>query len=59
MKINEILSENDETNKNVDDLKADKKSKLNKVVKQLKSIERKRTKDTKAIKTLGIIMGKS
>ena len=57
MKINKILTENDETAKNGDDTKADKKSKFLKVVKQLKSIERKRTKDTKAIKTLGIIMG--
>ena len=60
MKINKILTDetNNDESKNQDELKADKKSKLNKVVKQLKSIERKRTKDTKAIKTLGIIMGK-
>jgi hypothetical protein len=59
MKINKILTDENanDANKNQDELKADKKTKLNKVVKQLKSIERKRTKDTKAIKTLGIIMG--
>lgn len=36
----------------------DKKSRILRLVKQLKNIERKRSKDTKAIKTLGIIMGK-
>ena len=49
--ISKILKENDEI-KSSDD-KCDKK-----IQKMIKTIERKRTKDTKAIKTLGIIMGK-
>lgn len=36
----------------------DKKSRILRLIKQLKSIEKRRSKDTKAIKTLGIIMGR-
>lgn len=35
----------------------DKKGRFTKLIKQLKIIEKKKSKDTKAIKTLGIIMG--
>jgi hypothetical protein len=54
-RINKILNENGET-RSIDE-KTDKKSRFLKIISQLKTIERKRTKDTKAIKTLGIIMG--
>lgn len=53
--INKLLSESGET-KGLDD-KNDKKNRFVKLLKQIKIIEKKRSKDTKAIKTLGIIMG--
>lgn len=51
--INKLLSESEET-RSLDD----KKNRFLKLLKQIKIIEKKRSKDTKAIKTLGIIMGR-
>lgn len=49
--INELLEENK-------DNKVEKSIRFNGLVKSLKKIEKKQTKDKKAIKTLGIIMGR-
>jgi hypothetical protein len=55
--INEILKENGElTNAQLNE--PNRRTRLQRIIRSLKTIERKRTKDTKAIKTLGIIMGK-
>jgi len=56
-KIKEILKQTGDKPKLND--KGDKKGRFLKLIKQLKTIEKKRTKDTKAIRTLGIIMGKN
>jgi hypothetical protein len=55
-KIKEILKQTGDKPKINE--KGDKKGRFQKLIKQLKTIEKKRTKDTKAIRTLGIIMGK-
>ncbi len=53
--INQILIQNGECR--VSDDKIDKSSRVVKLLKSLKNIEKKRTRDTKAVKTVGIIMG--
>ncbi|CAF0711474.1 unnamed protein product [Brachionus calyciflorus] len=53
--IKKLLNESDD-HRGSDD-KTDKKSRFLKLLKQIKVIEKKRSMDTKAIKTLGIIMG--
>ena len=57
--INQILTENGEYRSSDCSNSTDRKSRFLKIISQLKTIEKKRTKDTKAVKTLGIIMGKS
>jgi len=53
--INQILIQNGECR--VSDDKIDKTGRITKLLKSLKNIEKKRTRDTKAVKTVGIIMG--
>lgn len=54
--INQILLQNGEYKASSED-KSDKSSRIVIVLKSLKNIEKKRTQDNKAVKTVGIIMG--
>lgn len=54
--IKQILIQNGECRATDD--KIDKTSRILKLIKSLRNIEKKRTRDTKAVKTVGIIMGK-
>lgn len=57
-KFSKLFSNNNNnTNSSISTNTDDKKSRFLKLIKQLKIIEKKKSKDTKAIKTLGIIMG--